>query len=38
MENKEREEIEIEDNECEWCGANLSKGETCNDSAHYTNR
>lgn len=31
--------IDIEDdNICEWCGANWTKGENCNDIAHYLNR
>ena len=33
IEKQEREEIE--DTICEKCGANWSKRETCNPSAHY---
>jgi len=28
----------LEENICEWCGANKSRGEECDEMTHYTNR
>lgn len=27
-----------EENICEWCGANHTRGEECDETAHYLNR
>ena len=34
----EDESNESLENKCDWCGANLAKGEKCNELTHYTNR
>jgi len=40
METIEESQLEekCEESICEWCGANWTEGDTCDELRHYTNR